>query len=331
MKKKIFGALSLALILGLFLTSCGPEEQEQEENANETDDSGLSSIVLPEEEEEEEIIFEYDYSGEEAVLIAYHGELEEVILDETVIRMKSEKQTKVVTEEVTAEDGTVTTVEKEVEETVEVPVEYTLVGVEAGVFMNNETVKKIVLPDSVLTVGEACFQGCTALEEVVLPASLETIPDRLFYACDSLTSVNIPETVTSVGLYAFGDFFKQAPWYNNLPAGSVIVGDGVLLKYNGTDTTVTYGDEVKTVAYYAFMDTPVQSVYFTDATESISDQAFYRTDATVMLPEGSSLVTTLRMSNVKVETYSLSVDPTAEESEDANTEENSAEAETVVE
>ena len=79
------------------------------------------------------------------------------------------------------------------------------------------------------------------------------------------------------------------------------------------------------------MDTPVQSVYFTDATESISDQAFYRTDATVMLPEGSSLVTTLRMSNVKVETYSLSVDPTAEESEDANTEENSAEAETVVE
>ncbi len=331
MKKKIFGALSLALILGLFLTSCGPEEQEQEENANETDDSGLSSIVLPEDEEEEEIIFEYDYSGEEAVLIAYHGELEEVILDETVIRMKSEKQTKVVTEEVTAEDGTVTTVEKEVEETVEVPVEYTLVGVEAGVFMNNETVKKIVLPDSVLTVGEACFQGCTALEEVVLPASLETIPDRLFYACDSLTSVNIPETVTSVGLYAFGDFFKQAPWYNNLPAGSVIVGDGVLLKYNGTDATVTYGDEVKSVAYYAFMDTPVQSVYFTDATESISDQAFYRTDATVMLPEGSSLVNTLRMSNVKVETYSLSVDPAAEESEDANTEESSAEAETVVE
>ena len=109
------------------------------------------------------------------------------------------------------------------------------------------------------------------------------------------------------------------------------MGDGVLLKYNGTDTTVTYGDEVKSVAYYAFMDTPVQSVYFTDATESISDQAFYRTDATVMLPEGSSLVTTLRMSNVKVETYSLFVDPAAEESEDANTEENSAEAETVVE
>ena len=331
MKKKIFGALSLALILGLFLTSCGPEEQEQEENANETDDSGLSSIVLPEEEEEEEIIFEYDYSGEEAVLIAYHGELEEVILDETVIRMKSEKQTKVVTEEVTAEDGTVTTVEKEVEETVEVPVEYTLVGVGAGVFMNNETVKKIVLPDSVLTVGEACFQGCTALEEVVLPASLETIPDRLFYACDSLTSVNIPETVTSVGLYAFGDFFKQAPWYNNLPAGSVIVGDGVLLKYNGTDTTVTYGDEVKSVAYYAFMDTPVANVYFTNATESISDQAFYRTNATVMLPEDSTLVNTLRMNNVKVETYSLSVDPVAEEREDTNTEENSAEAETVVE
>ena len=303
MKKFTLGILCLGLCAAFALSSCSKPEEPAEDDKTGAADSGLDSIVLPEDEEEEVILFEYDWSGEEATLIAYNGDLEEVILDQTVIRMKKEKQTKTVTEEVTAKDGTVSTVEKQVEETVEVPVEYTLTAIDAGVFMNNETVKKIVIPDSVLTIGEACFQGCTALEEVVLPASLEKIGARMFYGCDALAALNIPETVTDIGLFAFGEFFKQIPWYVNLTDTSVIVGDGILLKYNGAESAVTYGDEVKKVAYYAFMNAPVQTVTFTDSVEEVNNLAFYRTGATVRLPEGSALVNELRMNNIKVETY----------------------------
>ncbi len=307
MKKLTFSMLCLSVCVALALTSCSdnkPEEKTDADDSVKNELSELSSLVLPEDEEEEEkILFEYDYSSDGATLIAYTGDLEEVVLDETVIRMKKEKQKKTVTEEVVDADGNKTTVEKEVEETVEVPVEYTLVAIDSGVFMNNETVKKIVIPETVTEIGEACFQGCTAVEEIVLPSGLTVIGDRMFYGCDALSVLNIPDGVTEIGMFAFGEYFKQIPWYKAQTTTNVIVGDGILLKYNGHESAVSYGDEVKSIAYYAFTDTAAQTIRLSGATETVSELAFYRANATVQLPETSALVNELKLNNVKVETY----------------------------
>lgn len=303
MKKLTFGILCLGVCACLALSSCStPEEKNTDNAAGDTQNSDLAGIVLPKDEDEEAVVYEYDWSSDGATLIAYNGDFEEVDLDETVIRMKQEKQKKTVTEEVTDKDGNVTTVEKEVEETVEVPVEYTLIGIDAGVFMNNEAVKKITIPDTVTTIGEACFQGCTALEEVKLPEGLTEIGPRTFYGCDALVSLNIPDTVTTIGQFAFGEYFKQTEWYKNLQGTSVIVGDGILLKYNG-GANVSYGDEVKKIAYYAFTDSAAQTVRLSDATEEIDALAFYRSSATVEVPEGSEIYNTLRLNNIKVSPY----------------------------
>lgn len=303
MKKLTFGILCLGVCACLALSSCStPEEENTDNAAGDTQNSDLAGIVLPKDEDEEAVVYEYDWSSDGATLIAYNGDFEEVDLDETVIRMKQEKQKKTVNEEVTDKDGNVTTVEKEVEETVEVPVEYTLIGIDAGVFMNNEAVKKITIPDTVTTIGEACFQGCTALEEVKLPEGLTEIGPRTFYGCDALVSLNIPDTVTTIGQFAFGEYFKQTEWYKNLQGTSVIVGDGILLKYNG-GANVSYGDEVKKIAYYAFTDSAAQTVRLSDATEEIDALAFYRSSATVEVPEGSEIYNTLRLNNIKVSPY----------------------------
>ena len=303
MKKLTFGILCLGVCACLALSSCSkPEEENTDNAAGDTQNSDLAGIVLPKDEDEEAVVYEYDWSSDGATLIAYNGDFEEVDLDETVIRMKQEKQKKTVSEEVTDKDGNVTTVEKEVEETVEVPVEYTLIGIDAGVFMNNEAVKKITIPDTVTTIGEACFQGCTALEEVKLPEGLTEIGPRTFYGCDALVSLNIPDTVTTIGQFAFGEYFKQTEWYKNLQGTSVIVGDGILLKYNG-GANVSYGDEVKKIAYYAFTDSAAQTVRLSDATEEINALAFYRSSATVEVPEGSEIYNTLRLNNIKVSPY----------------------------
>ena len=257
MKKLTFGILCLGVCACLALSSCStPEEENTDNAAGDTQNSDLAGIVLPKDEDEEAVVYEYDWSSDGATLIAYNGDFEEVDLEETVIRMKQEKQKKTVTEEVTDKDGNVTTVEKEVEETVEVPVEYTLIGIDAGVFMNNEAVKKITIPD----------------------------------------------TVTTIGQFAFGEYFKQTEWYKNLQGTSVIVGDGILLKYNG-GANVSYGDEVKKIAYYAFTDSAAQTVRLSDATEDIDALAFYRSSATVEVPEGSEIYNTLRLNNIKVSPY----------------------------
>ncbi len=309
MKKIIFTAICLALCASVALTSCAKKDDDKNEEVNNNE---VVETNTPEEDkeeaEEEKVIFEYDFNSDGAVLIAYYGEdeLEEVVLEEKPIRMKKEKQKVKVEEEVTNADGTVSKVEKEVEETVLVPIEYELIAIDEGVFMNNTTVKKIVVPNTVKEIGKACFQGCTALEEVVLPEGLEEIGDMMFYNCPALTTLNIPETVKTIGIFAFSDYFNSSPWYEGLTDESVIVGDGILLKYNGTATEVVYGDEVKSIAYYAFLDTPVETVKVTNAiTENVHSLAFYRTSGKLFVPESidAKVLSAIKGNSVKVETY----------------------------
>ncbi len=302
MKRSIFGIICIMLCLCLLLSSCGKEETAGEGETNADAETVEDTPVIPEEEVKE--TFEYTLKDGEATLDKYNGSDEEVKLEETVTVIKKKKEKKTVTETVQNADGTTSQVEKTVEETVEIPEEYTLTAISAGAFMGNESVKKVIVPDSVLTVGDAVFQGCTALEEVVLPKGLEKISDRLFYGCEKLEKLEIPETVTTVGLFAFGDIFNPSAWYANLADEDVIVGDGILIKHNGTSEKVSYSDEVKKVAYYAFYGTPVTEVYFTNSIEDISDLAFYRTGATVMLPAGSSKISEFKAKSITVDTYS---------------------------
>lgn len=305
MKKIIFGMICLMLCACVIFTACAEKDEVLDDTANTEVTDEIPEDVPIVTEEEELPVFEYDFSSKGATLVAYNGADEEVVLEEKPIRMKKEKQKKTITEEIVNKDGTVSTVEKTVEETVIVPTEYELVAIDDGVFQGNTTVKKIVIPDTVKEIGEACFQNCTALEEVVLPASLEAIEMLTFHGCSALTTLAIPEKVEKIGLFAFGDYFAQIPWYENLGGESVIVGDGILLKYNGYATNVSYTDEVKKVAYYAFLETPVKTVKFTDSVKEINSLAIYRTDATILLPEGSALVSSLKLNGVKVDTYTV--------------------------
>ena len=61
----------------------------------------------------------------------------------------------------------------------------------------------IVIPDSVISIGNECFRDCASLESIVLPSGITTIPSYMFYECNALKSITIPDTVTSIGSSAF--------------------------------------------------------------------------------------------------------------------------------
>ena len=65
-----------------------------------------------------------------------------------------------------------------------------------------ESLKSIVIPDSVETIEDSAFEYCRNLESVTLPKNLKKIGGSAFYRCN-LQKIVIPESVTTIGWGAF--------------------------------------------------------------------------------------------------------------------------------
>lgn len=61
----------------------------------------------------------------------------------------------------------------------------------------------LVIPDSVTSIGDTAFLGCTGLTSIILPNAITKISSNLFNVCRSLTSITIPSGVTRIETSAF--------------------------------------------------------------------------------------------------------------------------------
>ena len=69
-------------------------------------------------------------------------------------------------------------------------------------FLNGEEIKDLVIPESVTSICNRAFEGCTGLSSVTIPNSVKAIGERAFYGCN-LRSVTIGSGVQSIGSNAF--------------------------------------------------------------------------------------------------------------------------------
>ena len=122
-----------------------------------------------------------------------------------------------------------------------------------GTFYNCTNLKSIILPNGLMYIRQACFDGCKSLTNISLPDSVIsidnafwdcsgltsiTIPEavtsihrNVFYNCSSLTSVTIPESVTSIEQYAF----------KNCSSLTNITYKGTKEKWNKIDKSIVDG------------------------------------------------------------------------------------------
>ena len=124
----------------------------------------------------------------------------------------------------------------------------------------------IVLPNTVDTIPNYAFSGCSGLTSVTIPNSVTSIGNSAFYDCDSLTEIVIPDSVTSIGNAAFKDCYKL--------------------------TSVTFGEnsQLTSIGDYAFYDcTSLTSVEIGDSVTYIGDSAFYNCTSLTSVEIGDSV------------------------------------------
>lgn len=76
-------------------------------------------------------------------------------------------------------------------------------NIPSGAFMGYKKLTKVVIGNSVKTIGDSAFYGCSELTEVVFGNKLETIGTSAFYNCTKLTVIQLPSSLKTLSNKAF--------------------------------------------------------------------------------------------------------------------------------
>ena len=108
----------------------------------------------------------------------------------------------------------------------------------------------ITLPNTVTSIGEGAFEGCTSLVSIEIPNSVTSIGERAFESCTSLVSIEIPNSVTSIGDYAFAESGLTSI---TIPNSVTSIGD-YAFAWSGLTTITVLAATPPTIGGQAFQD-----------------------------------------------------------------------------
>ena len=150
----------------------------------------------------------------------------------------------------------------------------------------NTEITDLVIPNSVTSIGNYVFCGCSGLTSVKIPNSVTSIGNSAFYQCSGLTSVEIPNNVTSIGDIAFCEC--SGLYSVEIPNNVTSIGKKAFRSCSGL-TSVEIPASVTSIGEEAFRDcsslTEVTVEIETPLT--ISEKVFSnRANATLYVPKG---------------------------------------------
>lgn len=109
----------------------------------------------------------------------------------------------------------------------------------------------IIILNSVTSIGEVAFAGCTSLNSITIPNSVTSIGNEAFSGCKSLTSITIPDSVTNIGGYAF--YRCKGLTSITIPDSVTSIG-GSAFYYCTSLTSITIPDSVTSIGNRAFSE-----------------------------------------------------------------------------
>ena len=142
--------------------------------------------------------------------------------------------------------------------------------------------KNTTIPNSVTSIGDGVFQGCSGLTSITIPNSVTSIGYMAFQGC-GLTSITIPNSVTSIGYMAFQVCTRltsiiveneNSKYDSRDNCNAIIETSSNTLIVGCKATTIPEG--VTSIGAYAFaMWRGLTSITIPNSVTSIEEYAFY--------------------------------------------------------
>lgn len=140
-------------------------------------------------------------------------------------------------------------------------------------FQGLEFVDTIVLPESLISIGNYAFFECRGLKSFTIPGGVESIGESAFRGCDSLKDIMLPPSVKEFGSYAFGEtrWLEDARTLSPLVIVNNRLVDGQVCTGN-----VKIPEGVLEICGGAFFGSELSEIHFPEGVETIGEESFAR-------------------------------------------------------
>lgn len=162
------------------------------------------------------------------------------------------------------------------------------------------SIEEMIISDSVTSLGEDAFNGCSSLKTLTIPITLDA--SKSFSGCNSITAVHFTPGVDGKGCdYSYYEY-EHTPWYRSknvvtnvtFENGIKSIGSNALRSCSKI-TSLVFPDTLTSISSYAFKDcTGLTSVSIPFSLKTIKSDAFYGlifydTDSTTKITDYSKL------------------------------------------
>lgn len=166
-----------------------------------------------------------------------------------------------------------------------------VISIGGGAFQGCNRLASVVIPNSVTTIGGSAFYNCSRLSgNLVIPNSVTSIGKWAFYSCDSLTSITLPENLISIENWTFRACSGLTSVV--IPKGVTSIGENAFSACESL-TSITIPNSVTTIGDNAFYYcSGLTSVVIPDSVTTIGERAFKNCSglARVEIPDSVKII-----------------------------------------